>query len=151
MAKLGNITKRMVSNYACVVCGVNLQRIADILNDNSVWAFSLANDSSTYYGKSYFDNRIHFHQDGTLYNIYAMAIPMSERHTGEAILKLISNFFDMVCPTWRTKLVDVNTDGASSMIGPSKAELTFGRFGSVLAPGPIPIHFGIGPRLNGGF
>jgi len=58
-----------------------------------------------------------------LYNIHAMAIPMFERHTGEAMLKLISNFFDIVCPIWCTKLVGVSTDGASSMTGPSKGVL----------------------------
>src|SRR5437667_12277730 len=56
MAQLGNIKDTTVANYACVVYAINLQLIADVLNDKSVWAFSLANDSSTYYGRSYFDN-----------------------------------------------------------------------------------------------
>ena len=48
-----------------------------------------------------------------------MAIPMFERHTGEVMLKLISEFFDALCPQRRAKLVGVS-DGASSMIEPVK-------------------------------
>ena len=54
--RLGIVSDTTVANQACIVCAINL-----ILNDSSVWAFSLANDSSTHYGQSYFDNRIRFH------------------------------------------------------------------------------------------
>ena len=124
MAKLGNVTIKTVSNYARIACAINLQRITNILNNKSVWAFSLANNSSTHYGKSYFDNRIRFHQEGVLYNIHALTIPMFERHTGELMLKLITDFFDVVCPLWRAKLVSVSTDGASSMTGSSQGVVT---------------------------
>ena len=43
-----------------------LTNYADILNDSSVWAFSFTNNSSTHYGRSYFDNRIRFHRNGVL-------------------------------------------------------------------------------------
>jgi len=49
---------------------------------------------------------------------------MFERHTGEVMLKLITDFLDVVCPSWRSKLVSVSTDGASSMTGPSKGVVT---------------------------
>ena len=97
MAQLGNIKDTTVANYARIVCAINLQRIADVLNDKSVWAFSLANDSSTHYGRSYFDNRIRFHRNGVLYNVHAIAIPMFERHTGENMLVPIFNFLDVIC------------------------------------------------------
>lgn len=77
-----------VSNYACVVCAINLNRLSTILNDNTMWAFSLANDSSTYYGKSYLDNRIHFHKDGVIHNVHFLAIPMFKRRTGAYLFKL---------------------------------------------------------------
>ena len=70
------------------------------------------------------DNRIRFHQEGVLYNIHALAIPMFERHTDELMLKLITDFFDVVCPLWRAKLVSVSTDGASSMTGSSQDVVT---------------------------
>jgi hypothetical protein len=76
MAKLGNLNRTTISDYARFVCAINLQMLTDILNDKAVWAFSLANDSSTHNTRSYFDNRIRFHRDGVLYNVHALAIPM---------------------------------------------------------------------------
>jgi len=55
-AQLGSISDAIVANFACIVCALNLQKLSDILNDASIWAFSLANDSSTHYGNSYFDS-----------------------------------------------------------------------------------------------
>ena len=80
----------MIANYARVVCAVNLQLLSNILN--KAWAFSVANDSSTHYGKSYFDNRIRIHHDGDILNIHAIAIPMFEGHTGENMFNLITTF-----------------------------------------------------------
>jgi len=92
-----------------VLLSVNLQLLSNILN--KAWAFSVANDSSTHYGKSYFDNRIRIHHDGDILNIHAIAIPMFERHTGENMFNLITTFFDIICPTWRTKLIGIGSDG----------------------------------------
>src|SRR5204863_5221749 len=117
MTRLGIVSDTTVANQARIVCAINLQRISEILNDSSVWAFSLANDSSTHYGRSYFDNRIRFHRDGVLYNIHALAIPMFERHTGENMFNLVSDFLGVICSQWRGKLLGVGTDGASSMTG----------------------------------
>ena len=77
----------------------------------------MANDSSTHYGKSYFDNRIRIHHDGDILNIHAIAIPMFERHTGENMFNLITTFFDIICPTWRTKLIGIGSDGENTMTG----------------------------------
>ena len=117
MANLGSLNATGVSNYARIVCAINLGHLSTILNDNSTWAFSLANDSSTHQGKSYLDNRIHFHRDRVIYNIHMLAIPMYDRHTGENMFKLVSDVFDIICPTWRTKLIGMGSDGASSMVG----------------------------------
>ena len=124
MASLGNLNDTTVANYARVVCAINLQRLAEILNDDKIWAFSLANDASTHYGMSYFDNRIHFHRDGIFYNIHALAIPMFEQHTGEKMSNLVFDFLDIVCPDWRAKLIGVSTDGASVMTGSVKGVAT---------------------------
>ena len=123
-AQLGSISDAIVANYARIVCALNLQKLSDILNDASIWAFSLANDLSTHYGNSYFDNRIRFHHCGTLYNIHAVAIPIYDRHTGENMHKLVTNFLDVVYPEWRGKLMGVGIDGASSMTGALKGVTT---------------------------
>ena len=70
-----------------------------------------------YYGKSYLDNRIHFHQDGIIHNVHFLAIPMFERHTGAYMFKLVSEVFDIICPKWRMKLISMSSDGATSMTG----------------------------------
>ena len=123
-AQLGSISHSTVTNHARIVCALNFQKLADILNDTSIWAFSLANDSSTHYGNSYFDNRIRFHYRGIVYNIHAVAIPMFDRHTGENMHKLISNFLDILCSEWRSKLIGMGTDGARSMTGALKGVTT---------------------------
>ena len=64
------------SNIARQICAINLQVLSSLLNSDSVWAFSLANDASTHREKSYFDNQIRFCLDGNLYNFHAISIPM---------------------------------------------------------------------------
>ena len=79
----------------------SLHLIATILNphkNRSTWAFSLANDASTYYGKSYFDNCIRVHIDGKLHNYYLVAILMYEQHTGENMFTLMMHVLDVICP-----------------------------------------------------
>ena len=83
MASLVSLNDTTVANYARVVCAINLQRLAEILNDDKMWGFSLTNDASTHYRILYFDNRIRFHRDEILYNAHVLAIPMFERHTSE--------------------------------------------------------------------
>ena len=123
-ALLGNITHSTAANYTRIVCDLNFQRLADILNNTSIWTFSLANDSSTYYRNSYFDNRIRFHLRDILYNIHAITIPIFNRHTGENMYDLISKFLDVICSEWCSKLIGVCTDGASSMTGVLKGVTT---------------------------
>jgi hypothetical protein len=38
--------------------GANLQVLSDVLNDDEVWAFSLAGDGTTHFNMSFFDVRI---------------------------------------------------------------------------------------------
>ena len=85
---------------------------------------SLANDASTHYGKSYFDNRIRFHLNGVFYNVHAIAIPMFDRHTSENIFNLVSTFLDIVCPNWRSKLIGIGSDGANVMTGHMQGVVT---------------------------
>ena len=47
-AQLGSISRSVVANYVRIVCALNLQKLSNILNDTSIWVFSLANDLSTH-------------------------------------------------------------------------------------------------------
>lgn len=124
LTTIGSIIEIGVANYARVVYAINLQALSTIINDNRLWAFSLANDASTHFGKSYFDNRIRFHLNGVLYNVHAIAIPMFDRHTGENMFNLISTFLDIVCPYWRAKLIGVGSNGANTMTGHLRGVVT---------------------------
>ena len=42
---------------------------------------------------------------------------MFERHTGENMFNLISDFLGVICSQWCGKLLGVGMDGASSMMG----------------------------------
>ena len=113
-----------VSNVARIVCTVNLQRLSSLLNNSTMWVFSLANDGSTHWGQSYLDNRIHLYFNGKLYNIHLLVIPMFERHTVDNIVKLISRLLDIICPTWPIKLIGLGSDGEAKMIGQFQGVVT---------------------------
>jgi len=127
LSKIGTITDAQVANLTIAICAINLQLIAKILqNSKSTWAWSLANDSSTHFGKSYLDNRVRFHLNGTLHNIHVIAIPMHESsHTGQYMFDLTVKIFDILCPNWRTKLLGIGSDGAS-VLHPSFHSLVVG-------------------------
>ena len=115
LTELGSVNQEIVSNFARVVCAINLQALSSLLSDDQVWAFALANDASTHYGRSYFDNRIRFHRQGVLYNLHVIAIPMFDRHTARNIFNLISKFLDVLCSNWRVKLIIMGFDEANVM------------------------------------
>ena len=91
--------------------------ISQILNSPRTWAFSLVNYSSTHYGYSYFDNRVRIHHNGDIFNLHILAIPMFERHTADNMYNLISGVLDVICPTWRSKILGVGSDGATANAG----------------------------------
>jgi len=46
---IGSVTEEVISNYARQISAISLQRLMIILHENkSIWAFSLANDTSTH-------------------------------------------------------------------------------------------------------
>src|SRR6266496_111834 len=112
------------SNIAHQYCAINLQVLSSLLNSDSVWAFSLANDASTHREKSYFDNRIRFCLDGNLYNFHAISIPMFSRHTVEYMYNLVARFLDVLSPVWRSKLIGLSSDGAPVMTGEYNGVIT---------------------------
>src|SRR5438552_10969647 len=52
-----------------------------------------------------------------IFNLHILAIPMFERHTADNMYNLISGVFDIICPTWRSKILSVGSDGALTMTG----------------------------------
>ena len=92
ISSIGTINDTQVTDYARVVCAVNLEAIALLVNNTSVWAFSIASDAATHQRRSYFDNRLRIYFHGVL-------------HKG------------ILCPVWRAKIIGVESDGTNSMTG----------------------------------
>jgi hypothetical protein len=100
-----------------VLVVVALQQIALILDNESVWAMSLAGDGSTYHGQSFFDLRLRVCYRGDLVNLHLVALSMFERHSAMNIFNLIAKFMDALYSKWRSKLIGVSTDGENTMTG----------------------------------
>jgi hypothetical protein len=94
MSKLSGINDLIVGQYVRVLVATSLQMIADMLDDDMVWAFSLVGDGSTHRGKSFFDLRMHICLKGQLLNLHLAAIPMFDRHTALNIFNMFVKFLD---------------------------------------------------------
>ena len=105
--------------------------IADVLK--SVWAFSIALDGGNKSSTSYLDVRIRFSVNEVMHNIHLVALPMRERHTGQYMFNIVSNFFDVLCDNWKSKLIGITSDGTSSMTGHRSGVVT--RLHRVSLPG----------------
>lgn len=86
--------------------------LSSILNNNSTWAFALVNDDFIYYNRSYFDSRVRFYHNDTLYNFHLVAIP---HHISENIYELIARLLNILCSSWRTKFIDLRSDDENTM------------------------------------
>lgn len=87
LAKIGCINDTEIANNARVFYGTNMQMTSQILSSSHkcTWTFSLANDDSTHYKHSYFNNRIRIHHNDDVFNLHLLAIHMFERHTVENV------------------------------------------------------------------
>jgi hypothetical protein len=115
IAKLAGFNDRIVGQYTCILVVVALQQIASILDDESVWAMSLAGDGSAHRGHSFFDLRVCVSYHGELVNLHLVVIPMFERHSNVNIFNLIAKFMDAQYFKWRAKLIGMSTDSENTM------------------------------------
>jgi hypothetical protein len=126
------MSPQKVSSYVRIACAANLQTISAILKDS--WAFSIALDGGNKSDTSYLDVRLRvISNHGVLLNLHLLAIPMRERHTGEHMFELVSTALDNLSPEWRSQIVSVTTDGASSMTGQYRGVAS--RIANVALPG----------------
>jgi hypothetical protein len=61
---------------------------------------------------------------GDIQNLYLLAIPMRERHTGEYQANLVVSVLDVLAPNWRYQLIGIATDAALTMTGSIKGTCT---------------------------
>jgi len=114
-AQLGGLNDHEVGKMVRVNVGSNLQVLSDVLNDDEVWAFSLAGDASTHHDTSFFDVRIRTCVRGVLFNVHLVCVPFFERHTAANIFNMVCKLLDHICSRWRHKLVSVSTDDENTM------------------------------------
>lgn len=112
---LHGCSEKKVSQYARIALAANLQKLREILS--TCWTFSIAFDSATIESTSYFDVRVRFGRRGQIFCFHLAALPMYGRHTGELMSDLFCKAMDVVCPTWRSKLLSAASDGARNMTG----------------------------------
>ncbi|KAI9908162.1 hypothetical protein PsorP6_016106 [Peronosclerospora sorghi] len=117
VGKIGSISGAQVSIFARILVAVNLTILNEILESPEVLGFSIALDSSTHRGVSYLAIRIRFHYKNLLHNIHLDALLMSERHTAVSIYDLTVKIFNILCPSWRKKVLGIASDRANVMTG----------------------------------
>ena len=132
LSALGSMCPQKVSSFVRIVCASNLQTISAILKES--WAFSIALDGGNNSDTSYLDVRIRVVSSCyELSNLHLLAIPMRDRHTGEHMYDLASTALDNLAPDWRSRIISVTTDGASSMTGQYRGVAS--RFAQSALPG----------------
>ena len=119
---LGSISVLKVINYVRILLAISLQTMKDLLTKS--WCYSAAFDGSTYQHTSYLDIRVRIYFNGDIKNIHVIALPMFDRHTGDYMYELFENLFNVLDPSWKTKLIGVTTDGAANMTGRHRGVVT---------------------------
>lgn len=115
MGQIGNCNMLKVITTARYICAINYQHLYKILNN--VVAFSIAFDGGNKCETHYLAVRVRFTIGNKLHNFHVVAIPMRDVHTGENMAELITGFLEVLCPSWKIKLIGISSDGASSMTG----------------------------------
>jgi hypothetical protein len=87
------------------------------------------------------DVRVRVYHDGELLNLHVLAVPLRERHTGEAMFNACCALLDPLCPSWKSKLLSISTDGDRSMVGAVRGVST--RLELVALPGFIRVWCGV--------
>ncbi len=116
-AKLVGLNDHIVSQYVRMGVTINLQHISDILSSPRIWSYALAADSSMHRSVSYLDIRIRVCPNGSLENLYLIAVPFYDHHTAENIVTMICHILDALYACWRSKIIAFNTNGENTMTG----------------------------------
>jgi hypothetical protein len=122
--KLISLNDCIIGQYTRVLVAIALQQIGLILDDESVWAMSLAGDRNTHRDQSFFDLRLHVYYHNDLVNLHLVALPMFERYSAMNIFNLITKFMDALYSKWRSKLIGVSINGENTMTGRHAGVLT---------------------------
>jgi hypothetical protein len=115
--KLAGLNDHEVGKMVRVNVAANLQVFPDVLNDDEVWSFSLAGDTTTHQGVPFFDVRFRVCVRGVLHNMHLVCVPFYDWHTAKNMCLMVCKLLDNLCVSWRSKLIPISTDGENTMTG----------------------------------
>ena len=141
MSVYGGYNDTIASNYSQVACAHSLQIISDALHSLKVCTLSIALDSSTHQSHSYIDVRARFMVKNTIYNLYLLANPLFQSHTGENKFATTYKFIDALYLLWKETLIAVSSNGYRLMKGRTQGLLT--RIDRVTSHGMIRVWCGL--------
>jgi hypothetical protein len=122
IGSIGSCSEGIVSRYACFICAMNLQCIAELLRQ--CCAFSVALDVATHMATSYCDVRIRICHKSTVHDFHLLSIPVHERHTGETIFNTFAKAMDALFPDRRETTTGASSDGEKKMTGQHQGVIT---------------------------
>jgi hypothetical protein len=111
IGSIGSCSEGIVSRYARFICAMNLQCIAELLQQCR--AFFVAFDMAT----SYCDVRIRICHKSIVHDFHLLSIPVHERHTCEIIFNMFAKAMDALFPDWRETITGASSDGEKKMTG----------------------------------
>ena len=123
LGKIGAPHESAVSKYVRIICALNFEMITSLLG--KVWAFSLAFDMADHADHSYLDLRVRFGINGGIHDVHVMLIPVVGAHTGNNMSAHIMKVLDVICPSWKYKLIGTTSDGTSNNTGRFEGAVTY--------------------------
>lgn len=117
MKFLEECTEQKVIAYIRCVWAANFQGLADLMRDS--WAFSLSFDRSTHRQTFFLQVRIRFCIADDMHSFHILALPLPDRYNYETISKSLIRLLDVLCTTWRDKLIGLSTDGFEVVNSPT--------------------------------
>ena len=115
--ELVGINNHMVGQFVRILFAVSLKIISDNINHLSIWAFTLAADSSIHMGVSFLVQRIRVCVHGVFKNLHLIMVSFSERHTVQNYINLMKALLDSLSPNWCDKMISICSDGENTMTG----------------------------------
>ena len=111
LGRVGTCHEGRISLYIRTIVAMNYSALSKILSEQ--WAFAIAFDGSAHQSSPYVDVRIRFYMNGDVHDFHAMMLPLAGPHTGLNIYSRIAGFLDVICPSWKRKLLGTSADGAA--------------------------------------
>ena len=116
IASMGSLNQGTIAKYARVCCAMNYMELKMLLSEDC-WTFSVALDMSNHQATGYLDIRVRVYTKGKIQNYHVVSLPINGAHTAANMFETFEKFFDVLCPSWRNKVLSCASDGEAKMTG----------------------------------